>query len=62
MTILEATVEITKAVAGSNVTAHHDYLLTVENSRKEFLAGIEALYKKLDELDKKERTDKFEQR
>jgi hypothetical protein len=51
MTILEATVEITKAAIGSAEGEHH--LLTTENNRKEFLAGIEALYKKLEKLDEK---------
>jgi len=54
MTILEATVEITKAAIGAigNASTYRsECLLTDEKQRKDFLNGIEALYKKLDTLD-----------
>jgi hypothetical protein len=51
MTILEATVEITKAVVGSSGNVNVALLLTTESTRNNFLNGIDALYKKLDALD-----------
>ena len=55
MTILEATVEITKAAVsrntGSNTIHGNELLLIDEKERKEFLTGIEELYKKLEKLD-----------
>ena len=57
MTILEATVEITKAAidsaGGASTSSSNSSLLTYDKSRKEFLEGIEALHKKLAELEKK---------
>ena len=49
MTVLGTAVEITKA-AISSTNANSIYLLNDEENRKKFLAGLEALYKKLDEL------------
>ncbi|MCX6121108.1 MAG: hypothetical protein NTX44_05770 [Ignavibacteriales bacterium] len=55
MTILEATVEITKAAIGSaggaSTATSNATLLTTVPYRKEFLDGISALYKKLLDLE-----------
>jgi len=61
MTVLEATVEITKAaissVGGASESSSRDILITVKESRKEFLEGIDALYRKLLELEKNNKGD-----
>ena len=50
MTVLEATVEIVKAVlAPGGAGGNASHLLTGEK-RKDLLEGIEALYKKLESL------------
>ncbi len=52
MTVLEATVEIVKAVVGPGgaATGNDEYLLTAEQNRKKFLQGIEELYGTLKKL------------
>lgn len=53
MTVLEATVEIIKATL-NGATASAPQLITIDSTRAAFLQGIEDLYKKLKELEKKE--------
>lgn len=53
MTVLEATVEIVKATL-NGASASAPLLLTVNKDREVFLKGIEEVYKKLKELEKKE--------
>jgi hypothetical protein len=54
MTTLEATVEIVKAAIAQS--QNNLAVLTMEKDRKNFLEGIEALYKKLEALETGEST------
>ena len=53
MTILEATVEITKAAISGNNSSSQSLLLTDKDDRKQLLSGIEDVYNKLKELESK---------
>lgn len=53
MTVLEATIEIVKALVqpGGASTGVSGHFLTSEDNRKKFLEGVEEIYKTIDRLE-----------